>query len=91
MSLSKLASQMNDLEDNLTLDRFDRNTFIGFDEKEINKTSTEDLLLLRRPVYAYIKSTKLKKRNANFIEVFKRINRELARRGEGFISGKSKG
>ncbi len=58
-------------------DTFDRNTFIGFDQYEIENTSTPDLLMIRKPVYQYLKSTKLKKRNANFIDVFKRINKEL--------------
>lgn len=59
---------------------FDRNTFIGFDLEEIKKTSSSDLLMIRKPIYAYLKSTKLKKRNANFIDVFKRINNELRER-----------
>jgi len=59
---------------------FDRNTFIGFDQEEIEKTSTNELLMVRKHVYEYLKSTKLKKRNANFIEVFKRINKELRTR-----------
>ena len=62
--------------------KFDRNTFIGFDQTEINKTSTEDLLSLRKAVYGYLKSTKLKKRNGNFMEVFYRINNELKKRNK---------
>lgn len=59
---------------------FDRNTFIGFDHEEIEKTSTNDLLTIRRAVYDYLKSTKLKKRNANFIDVFRRMTEELQKR-----------
>jgi hypothetical protein len=35
---------------------------------------------LRKSVLLYIKSKKLKKRNGNFIKVFKRINHELKKR-----------
>jgi hypothetical protein len=60
--------------------KFDRNSFIGFEQEEIDQTETEDLLTIRRAVYGYLKSKKLKKRNANFMEVFCRINRELKKR-----------
>jgi hypothetical protein len=60
--------------------KFDRNSFIGFEQEEIDQTETEDLLTIRRAVYGYLKSNKLKKRNANFMEVFCRINRELKKR-----------
>lgn len=59
---------------------FDRNTFIGFDKEEIKNTPTNDLLTIRRAVYDYLKSTKLKKRNANFIDVFRRMTEELQER-----------
>jgi len=60
--------------------KFDRNSFIGFRQEEIDQTETEDLLTIRRAVYGYLKSKKLKKRNANFMEVFCRINREIKKR-----------
>jgi hypothetical protein len=60
--------------------KFDRNSFIGFDKEEIEKSSTTDLLMIRKPVLEYLRSTKLKKRNANFMDVFKRINKELRAR-----------
>ena len=60
--------------------KFDRNSFIGFKQEEIDKTDTEDLIMIRRAVYGYLKSKKLKKRNANFRDVFFRITRELRKR-----------
>lgn len=60
---------------------FLRNTFIGFDNEEITRTSSEDLVRIRKSVYAYITSPNLKKRNADFIDCFKRISRELKARG----------
>lgn len=59
---------------------FDRNTFIGFNVEEIKKTSTEELIIIKKSIVGYLKSTKLKKRNANFYDVFKRISRELKKR-----------
>jgi hypothetical protein len=61
--------------------RFVRNTFIGFDEKEIKQTSTEELFVIRKAVSGYLNSKKLKRRNANFKEVYRRINQELRSRG----------
>jgi hypothetical protein len=61
--------------------RFVRNTFIGFDEKEIKQTSTEELFIIRKAVSGYLSSKKLKRRNANFKEVYGRINQELRSRG----------
>lgn len=54
-----------------------KNTDIGYDHTEIAATSTEDLLVLRRAIYSYLKSPNLKKRNPNYLKVFKRINEEL--------------
>ena len=68
-------------KNNFSQINFDRNTFIGFDQEEILKSETEDLLTIRRAVYGYLKSTKLKKRNANFMAVFHRLNKELVGRG----------
>jgi hypothetical protein len=60
--------------------KFDRNSFIGFDQEEIENTANEDLLTIRNAAYKYLKSTKLKKRNANFMEVYYRTNKELKKR-----------
>jgi hypothetical protein len=59
---------------------FEKGTEVGFNKEEIKKTGTEDLLALRKSVLAYLKSKKLKKRNANFMEVYQRINQELKER-----------
>jgi hypothetical protein len=59
---------------------FEKGTEVGFNKEEIKKTATEDLLALRKSVLAYLKSKKLKKRNANFMEVYQRINKELKER-----------
>jgi hypothetical protein len=59
---------------------FDRNTFIGFDQKEIESSNNDDLINIRKVISGYLNSTKLKKRNANFIDAYKRITKELARR-----------
>ncbi len=74
-----MSSMSSELKTNFG-SRFVRNTFIGFDEEEIKTTSTEDLLLIRGAVYGYLSSKKLKRRNANFKEVFERISEELADR-----------
>jgi hypothetical protein len=60
-----------------------KGTDIGFQKEEICRTSTEDLLNLRKSILIYLKSKKLKKRNGNFAEVYKRINEELKDRKEG--------
>ena len=59
---------------------FEKGSEVGFNKEEIIKTSTEDLLALRKSVLLYIKSKKLKKRNANFKDVYQRINQELNER-----------
>merc|ERR1712151_408433 len=56
------------------------NTDIGYDKEELNNTTTEDLLILKRAIYSYLKSPNLKKRNPNYMKLFKRINEELKRR-----------
>jgi hypothetical protein len=53
------------------------NTDIGYDQKELNSTSSEDLFILRKAIYSYLKSPNLKKRNPNYLKLFKRINDEL--------------
>jgi hypothetical protein len=57
-----------------------RGTDIGFNKAEIQDTSSEDLINLRKSILLYLKSKKLKKRNGKFADVFKRINEELRRR-----------
>ena len=59
---------------------FFTNTFIGFDQHEIEKTSDEDLISIRKDIYSYLTNPKLKKRNSNFKTVFYRINKELRKR-----------
>jgi len=58
----------------------EKGTEVGFNKQEIKKTSTEDLLTLRKSILLYLKSKKLKKRNANFMDVYYRINEELKER-----------
>ena len=48
---------------------FFTNTFIGFDQHEIEKTSDEDLISIRKDIYSYLTNPKLKKRNS-FISSF---------------------
>lgn len=59
---------------------FEKGTDIGFQMEEIKNTSTEDLLIIRSSILSYLKSKKLKKRNANYMGVFFRINQELSLR-----------
>lgn len=56
------------------------NTDIGYSKDEIKATSTEDLLTLRGAILSYLKSATLKRRNPNYLKVFKRINKELLKR-----------
>jgi hypothetical protein len=54
--------------------------FVGFDEAEIRRTSTEDLLSLRTVILNYLKKNSARKRSVSFREVYKRIMDELDRR-----------
>merc|ERR1711957_494794 len=56
------------------------NTDIGYNQEELDATTTDDLLVLRRAIYSYMKSPTLKKRNPNYLKLFKRINEELKER-----------
>jgi hypothetical protein len=70
----------------------EKGTDIGFDKKEVQKTRTEDLLMLRKSIVIYLKSKKLKKRNINFMEVYYRINEELKeRKNSSYEEKKSEG
>merc|ERR1711976_572817 len=55
----------------------------------IKKTSTEDLLTLRKSIILYLKSKKLKKRNGNFMDVYQRISAELKERKSGVVEDKT--
>ncbi len=44
---------------------------------EIKKTSTQDLMILRSSIIAYLRSKRLKKRNSNYMNVYVRMNYEL--------------
>jgi hypothetical protein len=59
---------------------FETCTDIGFDMAEIKQNSTEDLLMLRRSIYDYLNAKNLKKRNPKYMDVYKRINKELSLR-----------
>ena len=59
---------------------FIKGSDVGFDIDEIKATPTEELKTIRRSIFEYLKSTKQKKRNANFKEAFLRINEELEER-----------
>ena len=56
------------------------NTDIGYNQEELDATPTDDLMVLRTAIYSYLKSPTLKKRNPNYLKLFKRINEELNRR-----------
>ena len=53
------------------------NTDIGYNQEELDSTSSEDLFILRKAIYSYLKSPNLKKRNPNYLRLFKKINQEL--------------
>lgn len=71
---------MSDSSSNIMTVNFNHNTFVGYDLEEISKTTSDDLLMLRRAIYGYLSSDKLKKRNKNFITVYNNINKELVNR-----------
>lgn len=52
----------------------------GFDNEELSRTSTLELLHLRKSVYEYLNFKSVKTRNIQFIALVKRINEELERR-----------
>mgnify|MGYP000878440859 CR=1 FL=1 len=56
------------------------NTDIGYNHEELKATSTEDLIVLRRAIFSYLKSPNLKKRNPNYLKLFRRLNEELKNR-----------
>lgn len=66
--------------DKILKGKFGKGTDIGFQTEEIKKTSTEDLIILRSSIVCYLQSKKLKKRNANYMIVLIRINKELKQR-----------
>merc|ERR1712032_444276 len=53
------------------------NTDIGYNHEELQATPSDDLLALRRAIYSYLKSPNLKKRNPNYLKLFRRLNEEL--------------
>ncbi len=53
------------------------NTDIGYNDEELKASTTEDLIVLRKAIFSYLKSPNLKKRNPNYLKLFKRINEEL--------------
>ena len=53
---------------------FIKGSDVGFDIDEIKATPTEELKTIRRSIFEYLKSTKQKKRNANFKEAFLQLN-----------------
>ena len=54
------------------------NTNIGYDSNEISATSTEDLFSLQKAILKYLKTSKLKNKNPNFLRVLKGINEEIS-------------
>lgn len=61
---------------------FDYNTFIGFDNTEVQKIPTKELLSLKNAMFSYLNSKTLKKRNANYKLAYVNIVKELKRRKE---------
>lgn len=59
---------------------FIKGSDVGYDLDEIKATSTQELKNIRASIYTYLLSTNQKKRNANFKELFLRINEELKAR-----------
>jgi hypothetical protein len=55
-------------------------TEVGFDEQELLSTKSEDLSNIKAALYSYLKSKKLKKRNANYKNLYSRVCKELKRR-----------
>lgn len=55
-------------------------TDIGYNNEELKATSLDDLLILKRAIYYYLKSPNLKKRNPNYLKLYKRIIEELRER-----------
>lgn len=59
---------------------FFKGSEVGYDIDEIKATSTQELKNIRASIYTYLISTNQKKRNANFKELFLRINEKLKER-----------
>ena len=53
---------------------------IGFDSQELKEMYSEELLNLRVSVLNYLNCRRLKHRNSEFMNLFKRINHELKER-----------
>jgi hypothetical protein len=51
-----------------------------FDIDEVKYTSTEDLLMVRKSIYLYLKTTRQKNGNAKYKNIFLRVNQELKER-----------
>lgn len=56
---------------------FKRGSDVGLELDELKTISTDELKNIRRSIYEYLVSRKLKKGNANFKEAFLRITKEL--------------
>ena len=85
-----MTSVANDLSSDMVKINFVTSTFIGFDQKEIGKSSYDDLLYIRRVIYSYLTNPKLKKRNVDFKKAFVRINKELKQRRKNKPESKTK-
>ncbi len=59
---------------------FVQDTSVGYDQTEIEKLNFEQLIMLKKTVYGYLKNINLKKRNFNFKRVFFRIKKEIEKR-----------
>lgn len=77
-ALKLLNSSM--LEDQITELKTTRSCPTGYSEKELRGTETIELLHLRKTTYEYLNLRSSKTRNAEFIYLVKRINKELERR-----------
>lgn len=68
------------LEDHINLLKTTRSCPTGYNASELRETSTVELLYLRKTTYEYLNLKALKTRNAQFIRLVERINRELESR-----------
>lgn len=68
------------LEDNIEKIETTRSCPTGFFNKELKKTSTVELLHIRRSAYEYLNAKSQKTKNLEFVYLIKRINKELKNR-----------
>lgn len=68
------------IQDELSKLKTSRACPTGFNEKEIKRTMTLELIDLRKSIYEYLNGKACKTRNIEFVHLIKRISQELDRR-----------